>query len=275
MTDAAPPAESAAALGVTQATHDGVSKELIAAQKEIAMLRARTELIDSEKQESISSMKPAVSELVKDIMSDESFAPYTRNMKALPGWADSMDSSTDAIDTNLSFSTLLSCASAKLKRTRDEASAGSEKVKLLAETLAQLEETKAALDGKVQRISELEGLVESRTKAAAEFQERLARADLLEHKMDFSSKSGRENVPTEPEAVKTEPLSAVTSNASGKQPMKSQPPLDTNSALLGFMTSAPSNAGLKIVSSATNHHLLGTMGTAQDTSGVLAAIRGY
>jgi hypothetical protein len=40
-------------------------------------------------------------------MSDESFAPYTRNMKALPGWADSMDSSTDAIDTNLSFSTLL------------------------------------------------------------------------------------------------------------------------------------------------------------------------
>ena len=78
---------------------------------------------------------------------------------------------------------LISCASAKFKRTREEASQLGEKSTALAAAFKELEELKADRDGKASRIGELETLVDERTNAAKAFEAELAKNGMIKEKI--------------------------------------------------------------------------------------------
>lgn len=84
---------------------------------------------------------------------------------------------------------LISCASAKFKRTREEASQLGEKSTALANAYKELEEVKADRDGKASRIGELEGLVDQRTAAAKAFEDELAKNGMLKEKIGICNLS--------------------------------------------------------------------------------------
>lgn len=238
--------------GVTSETHSQVKDENQRLREQLALLKARTETYDAQKREAISNMKTEVNEFVTNLVEDAEFAPYKHEMAPLCRWAKEIDT-TDSIDTNLSIGRMISCASAKFKRTREEASQNGEKAQLLADAMKELESLKAERETKMSRITELEGLVDERTTAATKLQEELARHGLMQDKIDFSQRSARENV-SSPSGT----LSTSASNASGKRPMAAAaaPKANMHDALFGFLT-AGNQSGRMITPSATGHHMLG------------------
>ena len=237
--------------GVTTETHKLVSDENMTLRQELASLKAKTEIHDARQRDTLATMKPAVEGFISDLVADPAFETYKHELAPMTRWASEM-ATGDALETNLSIGRLVSCASARFKRTIDEASANSEKGTLLASTMKELEGVKAERDLKISRITELEELVHERTGAATKLQDELARAGLLQEKVDFSNRSARESAPT--------------SNSAGKKPMTR-----VTDGLADFMLSGPSSGGLKIGQSSTGHGFLGASGGGSDD--VAAAIR--
>lgn len=255
MTD---PTPEFAAETVTAETHKSVTDELNAAREQLALLKAKTEIYDSNKRDSIKTMKGDVSEFIGQVIGRDEFSPYKNELMPMQRWVDTVDTS-DSLDTNLSMSRFLHCASATLKRTRDEASALGEKNTALAAAFKELETTKSDLAAKATRIVELEGLVNERTEAATKLQDELARAGVLREKIDFSSKAARENVePTK----ETEKLTTIVSNASAMPQI--------GDALLGFLSGGTNGNG-RIMQSQTSHHLLGNSGNGGSAGDIYAA----
>jgi len=225
--------------GVSTETHRIVADELTAARSQLALLKAKTEVYDAQKREVLSGMKSNVAGFINDIEKDPEFDAFKHELAPMSRWADKMELG-DSLETNLSIGRLVSCASAKYKRTREEASAMGEKSNALAAAYKELEEVKSDRDSKATRIGELEGLVDERTGAAQQLQDELAKAGLIKDKIDFSNQSARENV-------------GSTSSAA-------RPSLNVEDALLGFINSGPSAGGLRVTQSSTGHSYLGSTG---------------
>lgn len=224
--------------GISAETHSKVSSELAEAQRQLAMLRAKTDMYDAQKREALTGMKSEVTEFINDIHGSSEFDVYKHELAPMARWAGEMEKG-DALETNMAIGRLISCASAKFKRTREEASQLGEKSTALAAAYKELEEIKLDRDGKASRIGELETLVDERTNAAKAFEAELAKAGMLKEKIDFSQKSAREN------AAPAAPVSAK---------------VNMEDALFGFINSGPSNGGLRIGQSTSNHAFLGNTG---------------
>jgi len=244
--------------GISAETHQKVSGELAEAQRQIALLKAKNDIYDGQKREALSGMKEEVSTFINDIAGSEEFAAFKHELAPMSRWCGAMEQG-DALDTNLSIGRLVSCASAKFKRTREEASQLGEKSTLLANTMKELEEIRADRDGKASRISELEGLVDERTSAATKLQEELAKAGLMKDKIDFSQRSAREN----------------TGAAAESAGSTSAPRANVQDALMAFMSAGPSNGGLKIGQSGTQHHFLGQVGGVDQFSAAVGGSGRY
>ena len=245
--------------GVSVETHNAMKTENDRLREQLASLKAKSDVDDTQKREAIVGMKDEVNTFInKEIMDDETFAPYKHELAPMQRWGGDMEKNDSMLDTNLSIGRLISCASAKFKRTREEASRSSEASTLLADANKKVDELTMSDGAKAQRISELEGLVDERTKAAEAFQNELAKANLISEKKDFSNKAAREN---------------GTGSSSTAPPVASM--IDPNSALMSFMQNGPSNGGLKIQQSNTGHHYLGQMAAASGSDGIAEAIRGF
>lgn len=227
--------------GISAETHSRVAGELAEAQRQLAMLRAKTDMYDAQKREALVGMKGDVTEFINDIHGSTEFDVYKHELAPMQRWAGEMEKG-DALETNMAIGRLISCASAKFKRTREEASQLGEKSTALAAAYKELEEVKAERDNKASRIGELEQLVDQRTQAAKAFEDELAKAGMIKEKIDFSQKSAREN---------TEPAGGSSSKA---------PLVNMDDALLGFINSGPSAGGARIMQSATGHGHLGATG---------------
>ena len=210
-----PPHAESAAAGISQETHNRVNSELEEARRQIALLKAKTDIIDNQKRQSLEGMQQSVASCIQDeIMSDPAFEPFKQEMAALPAWAGELTKS-DALDTNLAFGRLISCASAKFKRQREEASALPEKSQLLADALKELEAIKSENGELKRQKGELTELVDQRTQAAQAFQDMLAKHQLITEQINFSQKTARENVDEKSDAATTAGLlTTITSKAS-------------------------------------------------------------
>ena len=240
-------AEEATALvdtGISQETHSKVATELAEAQRQLAMLRAKTDVYDAQKREALNGMKDDVTGFINDIHAAPEFEAYKHELAPMSRWAGEMEKG-DALETNLAIGRLISCASAKFKRTREEASQLGEKSTALAAAYKELEEVKAERDAKTGRIGELETLVDERTSAAKAFEAELAKAGMLKEKIDFSQKSARENAEPAGGSSSTAPVSAR---------------VNMDDALLGFINSGPNSGGLRIGQSGSNPAFLGNNG---------------
>ena len=257
--------------GVSTETYNASKKEAEELRATIASLKARVEVSDSQKREQILGMKDEINDFVnKEVINCSYNEPYKQQLMPVSRYLAAIDQG-EQLDTNLSIGRLVSCFSGTLKREREEFSKTKDASNLLADANKRLEEITADRDGKLQRLTELEGLVEERTKAAQAFQDELAKAGHISEKIDFSNKSSRENAGSSSGAKTTEPASLSVTSTTINASMGS---IDPNRALFDFMQGGPKNGGLKIGQSGTGHHFLGATGSS-DGGAIAAAMRGY
>jgi uncharacterized coiled-coil protein SlyX len=233
---------------------DRLKADLVAKSEEASVLRAYKSGHEQKTRDVIATLQPDVNSFVDTIMQDHK--DHAAEMASMKEWATSCHQSA-AIDTAYPLARLMSCASATMKRTREEASVASQNSETLGATMKELESVKQELASKTQRISELEVFCTDQQKAAEKMQDELARAGLLKERFDFSKISSREAAaPAEPASVvETSALQTITSNASkGK----------VEDMLFSYVNKNSSGGGLRIRQSSTNHPHLGALGNSAE-----------
>lgn len=250
---------------VSKETYEALKAQLEQKSQDLAEARARGEVYENKERTRIAAFQPAAKEFMKEMLS-EADAETKADLLPLATWADDFASKQD-IMSQAPLARLVSCASAKLKRTREEASVHSESAVALSSAMSELETTKTERDGLRMRVGELETLANERQEGLEKLQAELARAGLLSEKYDFSKLSSREKGVTvaaggSKEHAPTTTLEATTSNAS-KAPVAMQDRLFSEILSRG-------GGNLRVLGSGTSHALLGNASTDGD---LMAALR--
>ena len=253
--------------GYTSAYVESLKRELSEKSDETAKLRAFKQSHDEKQREIISKMQPDVVAFVADVMND---APdHASEMKSIGEWASNCATS-NALDAALPLTRFISCASAQFKRTREEASAGKDKGDLLAKAYSELETVTTDRDGKVQRITELEGLCQERQSALDTLQAELAKDNKLSARFDFSKLSAREanaSSSNEEASSSTSPMAMLSQTTSKASKM-------VEDELSAFVTGRSMGSGARMMPSGTGHAHLGVSGGSMDSE-IAAAVRGF
>ena len=261
--------------GVSKETFNASLKENEELRAQLAQLRAHVEVSNRQKREQLVEMKDGINEFYqKEVYNNSMNEPYKQQLAPVGEFLKKIDEG-DSVDTNLSIARSYERIGAMLKRERDEFSKTRDAANLLAEANKKLDEVTSDRDGKTQRIVELEGLVEERTRAAQAFQDELAKHGAIKDKINFSNKAARENTPSS--AVDAPTIERKVDEASAAAMASATTPIDPHAALFAFMQSGPANGGLKIRQSSTPHHFLGssTPGGSSGADGIQAALRGF
>ena len=257
--EVAPPAAVSDTAGETYSKEyvEKLKADLAAKNEEASKLKAFKQSHDDKQREVISKLQPDIQSYIEGLAKDN--ADYAQDMRPLVEWSRSCHES-QSLETAMPLARVISCASAAMKRTREEASMASEKANSLGAAMKELEELKAADSAKAQRITELEQLANERQEANSKLQDELAKAGIIKDKFDFSKVASREASPkeegTKAPAVVDAPtgeagLKTVTSNAS-------RGPVALEDELMSFVRGSSSGIGSsKLFQSSTAHSLLG------------------
>lgn len=241
--------------GVSVETHKQVKDEVSKLREQLAAEKAKNQIYVERNREKLITMKDDVNDFVNTIAKEN---PEHTELNMMCRWAAEMEKG-ESLETNLGMGRLISCASANLKRTREEASQLTEKSTALAEAYKKIEALEAERDAKVQRETELQGLLEERTAAATKLQEELAKQGGIKEKYDFSMPSAREAGPSSAAGSSADHAAASS---------RSAPAPNMDDALFAFVSSG-GRGGLRIGQSGTNHSLFGNNGS----DGLAAALR--
>ena len=104
---------SIADAGISQETHSRVATELADAQKQLAMLRAKTDMYDNQKREALTGMKDDVTSFIKDIHGSSEFEVYKHELAPMSRWAAEMEKG-DSLETSKQYATKHSIYSGRL-----------------------------------------------------------------------------------------------------------------------------------------------------------------
>tara|TARA_B110000902_G_scaffold100103_1_gene118354 strand:- start:1443 stop:2780 length:1338 start_codon:yes stop_codon:yes gene_type:complete len=256
--------------GVSTETYNASKKEAEDLRAQVAALKARVEVSDAQKREQLVEMKDGINDFFqKEVYNNSLNEPYKQQLAPVGEFLKKIDEG-ESIDTNLSIGRSYERIAATIKREREEFAQTKDSANLLAEANKKLDEVTGERDTKLQRIVELEGLVEERTKAAEAFQAELHKHGAIKEKIDFSNKAARENTGGAAAAIDSV-IERKVDEASGSSGMS----LDPHAALFAFMQGGPTNGGLKIHQSTTPHHFLGATSPSGTGADFQAAIRGY
>ena len=99
--------------GISSETHLRVSNELADAQRQLAMLRAKTDMYDNQKREALAGMKGEVTEFINDIHGSAEFDVYKHEVAPMTRWAAEMEKG-DALETSKQYATKHSIYSGRL-----------------------------------------------------------------------------------------------------------------------------------------------------------------
>lgn len=252
-------ADTAAPAGdeISKESYEELKRQLAQKSQDLADARARSDVFENKERQRIAAFQPDAKAFVDELIADAD-TEAKADLAPMATWASDFHTKADVL-AQAPLARVLSCASAKVKRSREEASANAEASNTLGQTMKDLEAMTGERDALKQRVAELGALADERQAGLERLQSELAKAGLVAEKFDFSKASSREEkaiANTEP-APKQE-IQATTSNASR--------PTDQ---LLSEIFNRGSGS-LRFVSSNTSHQLLGTSGGP--SSDIAAAI---
>ena len=119
---------------------DRLKADLAAKSEEASVLRAYKSGHEQKTREIIASLQPDVNSFVDTVMGEHK--DHAADMASMKEWATSCHQSA-SVDTALPLARLMSCASATIKRTREEASVASQNSETLGATMKELEAVKS------------------------------------------------------------------------------------------------------------------------------------
>lgn len=277
------PEVAAAGDDVSKESYEELKRQLAQKSQDLADARARSDVFEQKERQRISAFQPDAQAFVSELM-DGADAETKADLAPMQAWATDFHQKADVLAQASCFpplvafhprltplrafhqaplARLVACASARVKRSRDEASANTEASATLGKTMKELEAMTTERDSLKQRVGELGALADERQAGLERLQEELSKAGLVGEKFNFSKASSREANPAEtapePVAASKEEIKQVTSNASR--------PTD-------HLLSEIFNRGggsLRFVSSSTTHQLLGSSNGG--STDIAAAIR--
>ena len=255
-------------------------------EAEMAKLRAFKAGHDEQQRKIVTQLQPDAKAFMGVLA--EKFPDHTAQMEGISSWTGNAHES-NSLDTAVSLTRTIACASALYEQTRVEASQLKEQAGSLGDTMKKVEELEADVNHKKQRISELESLCNERQASNEEMQAALAKAGIIKDKMDVSKTASREATAASTTAtggdavaatIKTEIEPLETNNkppsaaAPGLHAITSQASRRVEDELLAYVTGKAGNFGSHRMSqSGTAHaHLGATAGNVDDE--ISAAIRG-
>jgi|MDSW01.2.fsa_nt_gb chromosome segregation ATPase len=256
-------------------------------ESEMAQLRAFKAGHDEQQRKIVTQLQPEAKKFMGVLT--ENFPDHVAQMEGISTFTGNAHES-NSLDTAVSLTRTIACASALYEKTREEASQLKEQAGSLGETMKKVEELETDIGHKKQRISELEALCNERQANNEEMQAALAKAGIIKEKMDFSKTTSREAVTapghttaadtvaatmktdaaplgtsSEPSSAAAPTLQAVTVNASRR----------IEDDLMSYVSNKANGGGShRINQSGTAHaHLGATAGSMDDE--ISAAIRGH
>jgi len=234
---------------VSKESYEELKRQLASKTQDLADARARSDVFEKKERTRIGAFQPDAKAFIDDLMSGAD-AETVADLAPMQQWAGDFHTKSDVL-AQAPLARLVSCASARVKRSLEKASANTEASETLGKTMKVLEEMTTERDSLRQRVGELGALADERQAGLERLQGELAKAGLVAEKFDFSKAASREAKPAETAAetvVVKEEINKVTSNASR--------PTDY---LLSEIFSR-GGGSLRFVSSSTTHQLLGSSG---------------
>jgi len=278
----------------TESSGETFSKEYVEKLKadaarneaEMAKLRAFKASSDEQQRKIVTQLQPEAKKFMGVLT--EQFPDHVAQMEGINAWTGNAHES-NSLETAVSLTRTIACASALYEKTREEASQLKEKAGSLGDTMKKVEELEAEVTNKKQRITELEGLCNERQASNEEMQAALAKAGIIKDKMDFSKTASREAAATTGATtaadgvagnIKNEAAPLETNNAPPSaaapalQAVTSQASRRVEDELMSYINGKASSIGShRIQQSGTAHaHLGATMGGVDDE--IASAIRG-
>ena len=229
-----------------------LKKQLDAKAQDAAQWKAKFAVHESRQREQLKDMQPAVQEWIKEGV--EAAGDYKHEVVPMKDFGDKLPETAN-IDSAMAFARMISCHSAKIKREREEFSAGVATAEALGKANKELDELRADRDAKVSRIAELESLVNEHTTANSKMQEELAKAGVLKDSFEFSKASARES------------SAAPATTTAGSASALSTPSAPMVDPLFSLVMSHTGTG--RIMPSSSSHAILGAAGGGDDITAAL------
>lgn len=265
MTDSAAPMETgsaqgqptpAAPSGEQQSEMDRMRAELAAEKAKNQRLEKKSEAIDLQRKEALKGMQEDIQGFVSVLQ--EEYADHKFDMAPIANWAKSCHEMSDP-EHQIPLARVISCASAKVKRTLDQASAQSADAEMLGKTMKELEELKSDVDKRVKRESEFEDHIRDLNKRNTELDTLIKQHGITTAKFDFSKIASREAVP--PAGASDSPSAASSMEVEGSanaNPIAAAAANREEPGLLGFLMSGGRGMSSFMPSGREGHWLAAT-----------------
>ena len=261
-----PDAAAAAPAGeeISKESYEQLKRELAQKSQDLADARARSDVFENKERERIASWQPEAKAFV-DSLIEGADAETKADLAPMATWATDFHTKQDVL-AQAPLARLVSCASARVKRSREEASANAEASTTLGQTMKELEAMTTERNALKQRVCELGTLADERQAGLEQLQAELSKAGLVAEKFDFSKASSREA------AADTKPAETAAAPAAVKEELKAS--TANASKPTDYLLSEIFSRGggqLRFVSSSTTHQLLGS--SSANGSDIASAIR--
>lgn len=250
---------SAAPAGDQQSEIERMRAELAAEKAKNQRLEKKSEAIDLQRKEALKGMQEDIQGFVSALQ--EEYADHRFDMAPIANWAKSCHEMSDP-EHQIPLARVISCASAKVKRTIDQASAQSTDAETLGKTMKELEELKADNAKRAKRESEFEEHIRELNNRNTELDTLIKQHGITTAKFDFSKIASREAAP--PAGASDSPSAAlsrmeVDANANAN-PIAAAASNQEEPGLLGFLMSGGRGVSSFMPSSREGHWLAATTG---------------
>jgi cell division protein FtsB len=230
--------------------------ELAAERKKNETLAQKGSLYDSERRAEIAAMQSDVDAFV-GLLAEE-FPDRKNRMQPITNWAKSMNGADAEPEHQLPLATALYCASAKVKRTIEEASQKAADSEALGRACQENDALKDSVTKLQKRETELEAHIAELDKRNADLDKVLRDHNISSKKFDFSKVSSREAGAAEPQSAAAPSGSGMEVSAAQANPVAAAA-ASRDPGLLSFLLAGGQGGG-RFLPAQSSHALLSAVG---------------
>jgi hypothetical protein len=237
---------------------DKVRAELAAERAKNERLTKKTEIVANQQREAIGAVREDVVAFVKEL-GDEN-ANFRHEIAPIMNWTQTCHEAADP-ELQLPLARVLACASAKVKRTLDQASQKSADSETLGKTLQENEQLKEQIGKLQKRETDLEAHVREMDARNGELDRVLKQHNLTTAKFDFSKISSREAGAAAP----ADGASAMEVDAAARSNPVAAAAAE-NPSLLSFLMAGGGGGNRFTPTNSSGHHLSALSGSGSSSA---------